>query len=290
MKSINFAWFFIFNTLLSNTLLSQNLRNHLSQYQEYNARQYIKPLTDMLGHTLNSGYYHTSNIPPTGFHLKLSMITMLAPVHNSQKTFQVRTDATDSIVFAPTIFGEKEASPYPGGFDMRYLQINILQLNIASIAGTEFTIRFANRSLMKSLNKKAAKYFGDFKLFCIGVRHLINRYIPDTPVSITIGYYLNTLRIEEYFSSESIYGGIQVSYPLKSWTLYGGLAMESTRSAIKYRYHSDPTAEEIYFERRDRGPFSLTIGISMDIAILTLHGEYKIASQKVFSTGLGIGF
>ena len=173
---------------------------------------------------------------------------------------------------------------------MHYLQINILQLDISSIAGTEFTIRFANRSLMKSLNKKVAKNFGDYKLFCIGVRHLINRYIPDTRALITIGYYLNTLRIEDFFSSESIYGGIQASYPLKSWTFYGGLAMESTRSAIKYRYRSDPTAQEIHFERRDRGPFSVTLGISMDISIFNFHGEYKISSQKIFSMGAGIGF
>jgi len=296
MKYNFYYWLLIMTCTFSKPLHAQDLKSQLSQYREDNAKQYMRPMTNLLGITINSSFYHTAYIPPTGFHLNLKLITTKAPIGETRKTFQAVTEITPtSINETSTVFGKKEGTvipnyTYPGGLDLSAFQINMLQLDISSVVGTELIIRFLNRSLAKSLNRDLPQGLNNFKLLGLGVRHMMNRYIPDTPINVTLGYYLHVFRLDDYLRTESIFLGIQGSYTYLLWTLYGGVAIESTRSTLNYQFVRGNITENQYFELRGHHPFSMTIGLSMDLFIINCYIEYKITTQEILSAGAGIGF
>ena len=74
--------------MMSGSVFAQSdFESTLKQYTGESVKGYIQPLQDMFGANLNSGFYHSAQIPTTGFHFGFEIIGMGSIVGDAQKTY-----------------------------------------------------------------------------------------------------------------------------------------------------------------------------------------------------------
>ncbi len=161
------------------------------------------------------------------------------------------------------------------------------QLTIGSLYGTDFTLRLISTNV---------EDFGDVELLGWGLRHSIDQYIPKLPLSMAVGYYRQNFNIGEYIDASSNVINVQASFAVPLVTFYGGLAYESGKIDVEYTFEGSSNSNEapqkgdkVKFEMDADNTIRMTLGLSLNLGPLKLHGDYNVAKQNTFAIGVGIG-
>jgi hypothetical protein len=274
--------------------MAQDLEDYLSRYLGDNGEKYLQPLGDAFGANLNSGLYHTAHIPKVGLRLGIDLIATGALISDEQKSFMATTEEgfyPKTTKEVPTVFGEGTPVAvagqggtvynFPGGYEVDMMPLVIPQITVGAFLGTELTLRYAAFQLNEDI--------GDLNLTGIGIRHSISQYIPLFPIDVAVSYFRQNLEVGDIVDVKTNVIGIQASKSFSLLTLYGGLSYESAGMDVSYTWGDGEEAQEISFDLDGSNKTRMTVGANLKLAILQLHADYSLASQKSFTLGLYLG-
>lgn len=285
-----FCWCILFSGILQ----AQDLEDFVGSYTGANGRGYMQPLADAFGANLNSGLFHSAKID-SGFHFYIGFATTTALIADKQKFFTASTEglfSPETTALAPTIFGPVNSTAvdgnagtaynFPGGLDLNILPVAVPQLHIGNILGTEFTLRYIAIELGDN--------FGKLDLLGWGVRHSISQYFKSLSLDIAVGYFQQNFDIGDVVEARSDFVGLQVGKDVGIITLYGGVGLENSTLDIAYTFDDGEVAETIEFELEGENNIRVTGGFTLNLSVVKLNADINLASQKVFTLGLGFGF
>ncbi|MBN2009832.1 hypothetical protein JW960_10865 [candidate division KSB1 bacterium] len=277
-----------------NFALAQDISEYVSKYTSENGKGYLQPLGDAFGANLNSGFYHSANIPMVGLHVDIELVTMSALIGDDQKAFTATTEDLFSpaqTVEAPTIFGSSEGASvdgtggtsydFPPGFNMTMLPIAAPQLTVGSLFGSDITIRWVDLDLGEN--------WGRLSLTGWGIRHSISQYIPLFPVDVAVGFYRQSFKVGDIVDANATFLSAQASITRGIFTIYGGLGTESSNLDIAYTFEDAEISQTVSFELKAENSVRMTVGFALNAGPLMLHTDFNIASQKVLVLGIGVG-
>jgi hypothetical protein len=136
----------------------------------------------------------------------------------------------------------------------------------------------------------------ELSMFGIGLKHGISRYIPLSPVDISVQFLYNTLEITGVMDISAFAFNAHASKSFSLFTLYGGLQYESSTFDLQYTF-TDPSnldpikkGTEIKVSIDGDNNFRGTLGGSLKLAVIVLNIDYSLGTQSVLSGGLTFEF
>jgi hypothetical protein len=269
----------------------------VKQLSSENAKGYLQPFVTGLGANLNSGTYTTADIGMAGFTFKLQFVGMATIIGDAEKKF----NAVAPEPFAPgpyetaTVFGDLGTlvTDDSSGLSYRfqngqvkadYIPLVLPQITIGDFYGTQATLRYAPIPKM-----------GDFPkvdLFGIGVRHNISQYFVEFPVSVSAGFFYQTLSVGDIMDINTFNFGAQVSKSFSVLTLYGGLQYEKANVELGYTYTGPGATPDsrVSVEFEGKNTFRGTAGFSLNLAVFHLNADINVGNVTLASAGIGFGF
>ena len=165
-----------------------------------------------------------------------------------------------------------------------------IQLNVGSIAGTNVSIRY--------FPKVNVSEVGEVGLWGLGILHNIGFWFSNPlPIDIGLGYFYQDLDIGTVFQNKSNMFGIYVSKTfgmIVSFEPYVGLTYETSRTKMQYTYFFDTPlgqqSQSIDVDLDGQNSAGLTLGAQLNLPVVSLNVDYKIAKIKTLTVGLNLGF
>lgn len=289
---------------------------------------YLQPYGEMLGTSLNSGWYNSAKVHGIlGFDVTFSIMNSVAP--SAAKTFDVNALALDNFIvegaspgdveLAPTVAGDMDDRPVlqpdseggkyarftmPNGSGTDNLPLPMLQAAV----GLPKDIELIGRVVPKMKFSDA----GEVSLLGFGVKHSLKNYIPVVKrlpflqMSLLAGYTSfnsatpvpGTPDIEVTDGELAISSGaftsrllIGANFPVVA--IYTGLGYGSSNSDfdVKGEYAIDG------FNEPFSDPFTLgyktsgvdfNAGMRIRVGFLALHADYTVGKYSTLTAGLGI--
>jgi hypothetical protein len=283
----------LFISLLVENIQAQEFDDFVRKYTDANGQGYMQPLADAFGANLNSGWYHNAYIQEKGFQLYIGVTAMSAIIPEKNKTFLATTQGffspTQSID-APTIFGKSETVTvdgdggltysFPGGLDLNNLPMAVPNITVGSLHGTDLSVRWAAYNIGEDVGK--------VQILGGGIRHSIDQYFDLEPVNLAAGFFFQQFSLGNIVEANGWLANIQASYQWRLITFYGGLGYENSNLDIQYTYEADES--EINFNLKGDNSIRATLGLTLNLGPVKLHGDYNLANQSLFTLGLGLGF
>jgi hypothetical protein len=279
--------------------ISAQVGNQLSAYTGRNASGYLGPVVKASGADLSAGLFHSARIPQRGLQVSLEIAFMSARFSEADRTFRAVTEdgfQPEQAADAPTIIGDREAVSvegaagtrfwFPGGFDLASLDFAAPQLRIGSFHGTEALIRFGFYPGSEDL--------GDLNLYGAGFRHSVSQYIDNCPVDIAVGAFWQRFSLGDnerggdLVLAEDWTVGFQTSKRVSWLEPYVGVAYNDYGVDVSYE-GTDP-ADVIDLSLDSNSHFQMTLGLSVNVSFLVVHGEYNSGGQDAFALGLAVGY
>lgn len=294
----------LFTLVFLVSVQGQSLEDYLSKYTQENGKQYLQPFADAFSADFNSGLFHNARLKKMGFQLYVGVVAQVAVIPSSAKFFQAYTESgifdPEGPYSVPTVFGPTEGKvvpikasgnlleyAFPGGFDLDYVPLAMPQITIGSVFGTDFTARYASIDVTD---------VGKIKVFGWGLRHSIDQYLDVLPIDLAVGYYNQSFKIGEYMDASANVLNLQASYSIPVLTFYGGFGYENSKVDVQYTYEGPDVSpasinrgDQILFEMEGANTMRFTLGMTINLGPVKLHGDYNMAKQNTFAVGLGIG-
>jgi hypothetical protein len=280
--------------------VSAQLGDRLSSYTGRNASGYFEPIVDGVGADLHSGLYHSARIPERELSISLEMTYMSARFSRAERTFVAFTDGVfepETSVVAPTVVGPDEVivvkRPYeiamfPSGFDIKSFDFAAPQLRIGSIYGTEALVRFF-------FLYTGDADLGNFSLYGLGFRHSVSQYVTGLPIDVAVGAFWQRFSLGgnerggDIVSADAWTVGLQASKRFSWLEPYAGVAYDNFGMDLSYYERTTPEDKiELSFDSGDH--YHMTLGLSINVSFLVVHGEYNSGGQDAFALGLALGY
>lgn len=165
-----------------------------------------------------------------------------------------------------------------------------IQLDVGSIAGTRVSFRYFPTIDIGDVGKTG--------LWGLGILHNIGFWFPNPiPVDIGLGYFYQDLDIGTVFKNSSNMFGIYASKTfgmIVSFEPYVGLTYETSRTEMHYTYYFDTPigtrSQSIDVELEGENTVGFTIGAQLNLPVVSVNIDYKIAKIKTLTAGLNLGF
>jgi hypothetical protein len=291
-----------FVVLLAFPAMAQ-IEDEVSVYTGDNAEGYLRPLSDAVGTTLNTGFFRSAYLPTTGFHVGLEILVMGLYFDNSDKTFDATTEGSfrpQQTQTVPTVVGDGDAVlitgdsgtgyAFPGGLNLNSFGMLAPQIRVSSLMGTEFVGRYGRV-------KAGDAEVGDITLWGVGLRHNISQYFAeDFPVDLSVGGIYQKFQAGEnkegndLLDSDLLTIGANASkrFPIGFATFepYTALSYDSYQLTVDYQ--SDTAGHQtIEFDRVNTAHW--TLGLNLNLIFANLYAEYNIAKTQSFGFGLALG-
>ncbi|OGU48587.1 MAG: hypothetical protein A2000_12500, partial [Ignavibacteria bacterium GWB2_36_8] len=233
MKSAPFV--LVISLFLSVQVFSQ-VEDRFGFLNESEITEYAKPFGTSLGMAFNSASYHSAKVADF-FGFSLSFKGMLILIPDDEKTFTPSLpEGYTADQPAQTIYGSNHSTSYygpdgyriyPPGIDQSSLPAVLPQIS-ASFMGSEVMIRY-----LPSISLGDDE---DLSMFGIGLKHNISRYIPLSPVDISVQFLYNNLKITGVMDITAYAFNAHASRSFGLLTLYGGLQYESSTFDLDYTF------------------------------------------------------
>ena len=165
-----------------------------------------------------------------------------------------------------------------------------IQLDVGSIAGTRVTLRYFPTVDIGDVGKTG--------LWGLGFLHNIGFWFPNPlPLDIGLGYFYQDLDIGTVFKNSSNMFGVYASKTfgmIVSFEPYVGLTYETSNTEMHYTYYFDTPigtqSQSIDVELEGENTVGFTIGAQLNLPVVSLNVDYKIAKIKTLTAGINLGF
>lgn len=274
------------------------IENRFSQLAETNATEYVQPFATTLGTAINSGSYHSADIP-TMFSFSVSFKGMYILIPESQKNFTPTFTELGYVANkeTATIYGDKGAAyAGPGGYIVMPPGINQSSIPVAypqvgaSLLGTQVLIRYLPKIPITENN--------DISILGFGLGHSISQYIPLFPVDLAVQALYNNVEISGIMKLKNFAFNIHASKTLGIFIPYVGVQYENTSLDLDYTIEGDPQSgdpvlrndQHISMKIDGTNKFRATVGAALKLTVLVFNADYSLSSQPVVSGGLTFEF
>lgn len=264
-------------------------------FTEAEISEYARPFGTSLGMAFNSASYHSAKVADLiGFSLSLRGMLILIP--DDDLTFTPSLPNGYSSTPTATIYGKEGAAyygpqgfiVYPQGIDRSSIPVVLPQIS-ASFMGSEVMLRYLPSISLGSGDE-------ELSMFGIGLKHSISRYIPLSPVDISVQFLYNSLEITNVMDISSYAFNAHASKSFGLFILYGGLQYESSTFDLEYTF-TDPSnldpqkaGQTIKVSIDGDNNFRGTLGGTLKLALIALNIDYSLGAQSVLSGGLTFEF
>lgn len=273
----------------------------IQQFSKEELIGYIQPLGDKFGANLNAGMFQSAAIPDDGFHFRIDAIAMASLVRDEDRTYNANLPSG----FVPengsrrtaTIFGGRgttfrdinsglEYKGTDGLLNMNYFPLFVPQITIGTVLGTQASVRYISTPSLSSNNLPPTRLFG------VGIRHSISRYITDSPLDITIGGFYSIFSVGDILEFTGTTVNLHLSKSFSLLTLYTGAAWEQSDMQAHYTYRASENAVPIPVTVALTGSntFRVTTGLMIDLQAIRLFADANFGTVQHFSGGIGFGF
>lgn len=286
----------------SPALAQSQLELTIQQFRSSEVGGYVQPLGDLFGANMNAGLFHSAAVPQKGFHIRIDVIGMVAPVGEQYKVY----DATLPSGFVPqggsyktaTVFGGRGTTFKDVSSGLEYrgsdgivrvtaFPLLVPQLTIGSLFGTEATVRYM-RTPQLSQNWFPTRSI----LFGIGLRHSISQYLRSPEVDVSIGAFYSSFALGDIIDVRAQAVNLSVSKTVSLFTPYIGLGYERSTMHLHYDFRGEgeqyPRLVDIVIEGANR--FRVTGGLMIDLQALRLFADANFGNVHHYSGGIGFGF
>lgn len=288
-------------SLLEAVPVAAQVESRLAAYTGRNASGYLDPLVDAFNTVLNSGLFRSAHIYNNGVGISLEFNFMRVYFEDEDRTFTATTELgfqPEQTAGAPTVIGAKEAVyvegqggtrfAFPGGFDLKSFSFAAPQIRVGTLYGTEVMLRYF-------FMNTGTEDLGSISLYGFGLRHDISRHINiDLPVDISAGFFWQRFSMGENKGGDALLTanafsfGFHASKKLKRVEPYVGLSYDRFSMAVSYDADSGDSSDAIDLSFDSRENLHVALGLSLNLAFMTIQSEYNIAAQNAFSIGLSL--
>lgn len=287
------------------------------------SKAYLQPYGEMLGTSLNAGWYNTAKVHKLGgFDLTVSVMAAMAPSSKTrfdvnQLGLQAFKPTADSPHMAPNVAGEVHSSdelprlepkdftgdfePFtlPNGTGFDKMPVPMIQAGIGLPFHSEVMVRFVPKMDFGDV--------GEVDLLGFGVKHSLKDYIPFVKrvpfleLSALMAYtkYNSLIPVEDGVSgneldvsSRGFTSRLLVGANFPVIAFYTGLGYGSTNSDfdLKGEYNIPGEGDRI-------DPLSLNYktsgldfnaGLRLRLGFLAIHGDYTFGTYPTLTAGVGI--
>jgi hypothetical protein len=280
---------------ISSTYAQNPFEDAIKQLNSENVRGYVQPLINGFGANLNSGIYHTAEIPNLGFHFQLQIVGMGTIIGDAEKTYMATPPDpfTQTPVQTATIFGTT-GTIVTGPANLKYqfqngqvrassLPLAVPQLTIGTVFGTQAIVRYVPVPEIGNSPKMT--------LLGAGIQHSISQYIPLLPVDVAVGGFYQRLTIGDIIDARTMNAGVLASKSFSLITLYGGAQYETATMNLNYTYTgpgSTPNTK-INVDLDADNSFRFIGGLNLNLVIAHLNADINVGKVTVASGGLSFG-
>jgi len=283
--------------LLAAATVSAQVEDNLERYSQANGEGYLKPLVQELGVSLNRGWFRSGHVPAFGLSLRIGVVAMTTPVLDEDKTFTATTEGAFKPVQSaqvPTLVGNPQSLKlsgtggtqyaFPGGLDISSITLGVPQLTIGSLLGTSAVVRYIAVDLEDN-------DIGDLSLLGFGARHSISQYFPLLPIDLSLGIFLQNLKIgDDLVKLSTLHIGLQASRGFGPLAVYAGIGRDQTQAELNYTYQGGAESSAVSFEFDGDNGLQTTLGAALNLGVLFLNGDMTFGQRQAYSVGLFLGF
>lgn len=303
---------------------AQRARDRLATLAVENARLYAGPLTTGLGVAMSQGTFYTAGVHrPLGFHAGVAAVATLVPDDRSAfrpvlpatvifggETFAEPYGPPRPAVETPTVAGEGEGAIFeprgafrdallaagedpaafalrmPAGLDLPAVPFAVAELGLGLVLGTEVAVRAIPEV-------EVTEDLGTVRALGAGVKHSLTQYVPGAPLDVSAQYRYQSLEVGDYVDATAHTVGLIVGKRLGILTVYGAGGLESAELDVAYTLRNPLLPEDgvrLAFtdelDTRER----LTVGATLNLAVLRISGDYSFADEHAASAKLFLAF
>lgn len=278
---------------------------------------YLKPYGDMLGRTLNGGWYNSADVHKVaGFDFTLGVNMAMVPA--SGKRFDVAAllpkmsgnyDLKDPLVhMAPTAAGEMRTRPVltyggedfltlPNGSGFNKFPMPVVQLGVGLPFHSELVLRFVPGFDIGNAGK--------IQMFGFAAKHSVKEYIPfikrvpflSTTVMVAYTNFGSELGVvweqrtdqELHIDSKGVTSRLLIGANLPVVAIYAGAGYGSTNSDFALKGNYNGLINPFVIGYHNRG-FDVNAGLRLRLGILAIHGDYSIGDYPMVTAGVGLNF
>ncbi len=280
---------------------------------------YLRPYGEMLGKSLNGGWYNSAGVHKLGgFDITFGINMAMVPA--AGKSFDVNAlglssglqAENPSLTIAPTIAGEMPESlrprmeldgnyvlTMPDGTGFDKLPAPMAQVAVGLPFHSEVSIRFIPSTSLGNAGK--------VNLYGFGVKHSIKEYIPflkRAPFwrsSVMVGYTKmgSDLGVAAYgngsdqsleISSNAFTTRLLVGANFPFLAVYTGMGYGSSSSDFALKGDFGPAGTDPFTLGYTTSGFDFNAGLRLRFGFIALHGDYTFGDYSMVSAGIGINF
>lgn len=269
----------------------------IRQYDGETIAGYMQPFADLFGANMQSGFYHSAEIPSEGFHISLHLIATGTFINDPRRSYQAPTPegfSPLSFETATIVGGKGTIVPHATipGFSFKgsdgiissnLLSLVVPQLTIGSLFGTELSVRYV------PMPKLGDGKFPSATLWGIGVRHSLSQYFTDSPAELAIGGFYNRFILGDYIDFRGYTASLQVSRKFAVFVLYGGLGYEVGRMELTYQTTDPQAPPAVDVILNSANSIRFTVGAAFDIQAMQLYADASFGAVTTLTIGIGFG-
>ena len=280
---------------------------------------YLRPYGEMLGKSLNGGWYNSAGVHKLGgFDITFGINMAMVPA--SGKNFDVNAlnfstnleAENPNLSIAPTIAGEMPESlrprmqlngeyllTMPDGTGFDKLPAPMAQVSVGLPFHSEVSVRFIPSTSLGDAGK--------VNLYGFGVKHSIKEYLPflkHAPfmrTSIMLGYTSmgSDVGVAAYgggsdqsldISSSAFTSRLLVGVNIPFLAVYTGLGYGSSSSDFALKGDYGSIGRDPFTLGYSTSGFDFNAGLRLRFGFIAIHGDYTLGDYSMVSAGIGINF
>jgi hypothetical protein len=283
-------------------------------------KEYLRPYGEMLGKSLNGGWYNSASIHKLGgFDLTVGVNMVMAPP--SAESFDVAglintlpgnwSLENPAVSKAPTAAGSMTERPVlvnddleqrvelPNGSGYNVFPMPIAQVSVGLPGHTEVSARF--------VPKMSVGNAGKVNLYGFGLTHSFKEYVPilkrfpiwQASVMAAYTHFGSEVNVDSYaggtdqsleIDANGFTGRFLLGIKVPVLELYTGVGYGSTTSDFALKGNYGPLGSNpIALAYKEKG-LDFNAGLKLQLGFLALYGDYTFGDYSMLSAGLGISF
>lgn len=291
----------------------------LQQVGEEYALGYSSPFVHAFGTSLNSGMFHTADIPWKDLTFTFGVRGMATHLNEADQTFRSVSEVTlddflpepgtgtdpyaafrgmtgQMVLAGPTVFGDTgtngtmtlyasgvqvyQAETIPGLADTRFVPMAAPEASVGGIAGFKGTVRY--------LPDTDVGDYGKFKYLGYGLQWNANGLLKDFPLEVMVGFFDQKLEVGDLIETNASIWFVGVSKDFSMLTIYGGAAKESSDMTVTYTWDDTNTGQQrdIEFSVDGVQEQRFIVGGTLNLGPLKVNGEMNHGDLTTYAAGL----
>jgi len=273
------------------------IEDNLAAYRGETAEGYLRPLSEGLGQSLNTGFFTTAQIPKDGVHVRLELQLMSVFFEDGDGVFLAKAndefenqDETEvSTVVGPltgtTLEGDSGTGyAFPGGLDLGSVSLVMPQITVGSVVGTEATLRWIAID-------SGSTDVGKINLIGFGVRHSISQWFDwNFDVAASAFYQKITAGDQDLMDGNALSLGGQVSKTFGMFEPFGSVTWDSWKMTASWTAFAEtPSQEDQTIDFQTDTNLHFLAGAGIRVSVLRFYGAVNFAQRVGISAGLSVG-